>query len=118
MSSPLNSTYRVNITIGTIIKVAAIIGLLYVGYVIRDVLALLFVALIFSSAIDPWVDVLQRYKIPRTLSVLFIYAVAAVVITGVVILLIPAISQQVGALTENFPSCVDKVSSGYNFIKD
>jgi len=118
MSIPYNSPYRITITLGGIIKIVAVLALLYVCYLVKDVLALLFVALIFSSAIDPWVDVLQRYKIPRTVSVLFIYAVAAVVITAVVILLIPPISQQFGALAKNFPSYVDKISSGYNFVKD
>ncbi|MEK7067596.1 MAG: AI-2E family transporter, partial [Patescibacteria group bacterium] len=103
MSSPLNSTYRVNITIGTIIKIAAIIFLLYIGYVIRDVLALLFVALIFSSAIDPWVDILKRYRIPRAISVIIIYVMAAIIVGLAIYLLIPPVTEQFNSLKDNFP---------------
>src|SRR3989344_241577 len=118
MSPPLNSTYRVNITIGTIIKVAAIIGLLYVGYVIRDVLALLFVALIFSSAIDPWVDVLKRSRIPRAISVIVIYFIAAVVVSLAIYLLIPPVTEQFNSLLNNFPQYVEKINSGYQWVRE
>jgi len=118
MSIPHYSQYRVNITVGSIFKAVIVIFLFYICYIIKDVLALLFVSLIFASAIDPWVDALYRYKIPRALSVFGIYLVAAVILAIVIVLIIPPIVQQFGAMSENFPSYVDKVSSGYNFVKD
>ncbi|MFH1426932.1 MAG: AI-2E family transporter [Patescibacteria group bacterium] len=118
MSIPYNSPYKVNITISSILKVVAIALVLYLCYIIKDVLALLFVSLIFSAAIDPWVDKMQRFKIPRAITVLFIYLMATVIITAVVILIIPPITEQVGTLVERFPDYVDKVSSGYYVVKD
>lgn len=118
MPLPHNNQYKVTITIGSIFKAIVLLLLLYICFLIKDVLALLFVSLIFASAIDPWVDALYRYKIPRAVSVFGIYLLVAIIFTAVIILIIPPIVQQFGALSENFPSYVDKVSSGYNFVKD
>jgi predicted PurR-regulated permease PerM len=118
MSLPLNSTYRVNITTGTLLKAVAVLLLLYICYVIKDVLALLFISLIFASAIDPWVDLFQRHKIPRALSVIFIYFLAFVVISLTVVLLIPPIVEQYTALADNFPQYVEKINSGYNWVRN
>jgi len=118
MSIPYNSPYRVNITTGTILKTIIIFLFFYFCYIIKDVLVLLFISLIFSAAIDPWVDKMRQWKIPRAISVIFIYLVATAVIGAVVYLLIPPIAEQFGNLSENFPNYIEKVSSGYNFIKD
>src|SRR3989338_2657449 len=118
MSNFYQAPYRVNITASSILKAVAVMLLLYLCYLIKDVLILLFVALIFSSAIDPWVDTLRRYRIPRAVSVFFIYIAATAIIAVAITLIIPPIARQFGTLSENFPGYVDKVSSGYNFIKD
>lgn len=118
MSSPLNSTYRVNITTGTLLKAVAVIFLLYLCYVIKDVLALLFVSLIFASAIDPWVDALKRHKIPRAISVVFIYLAALVIISFAIYLLIPPVTEQINSLMENFPQYVEKINSGYQWLRN
>ncbi len=118
MSIPYNSPYKVSITVGTIIKAILVLLVLYICYLVKDVLALLFVSLVLASAIDPWVDKMQSWRIPRAIGVAFIYLVAAIVISSVIYLLIPPITQQFSSLSENFPEYVEKVSSGYNFLRD
>lgn len=54
----------INITSGTIMKTIAIIVLAYFLYLISDILILFFVSLVFSSALDPWVDKLKTKKFP------------------------------------------------------
>jgi len=118
MSIPYNSPYKVSITVGTVIKAVFVLLALYVCYIIKDILAILFVSLILASAIDPWVDKMQSWKVPRAIGVSFIYLVATVVIGLVIYLLIPPITQQFSSLSENFPQYVEKVSTGYNFLRD
>ena len=118
MSIPYNSPHKVSISTGTILRGLAVLLLLYVCFLIKDVLALLFVSLIFSSAIDPYVDLLQKYKIPRAITVFFIYVLTVVVITLVITLIIPPIAEQFSSLSENFPEYVDKINSGYHVVRD
>lgn len=112
-----NHPYRITITAGAIVKIAAFLVGLYICYLIRDVLALLFVSLILAAAIDPLVDALARYHIPRTLTVLGVYVIVALVIAGTVVLLIPPIAEQFRAVAQDFPAYVDRVSASYQSVQ-
>ncbi|MFA7119510.1 MAG: hypothetical protein WC159_12135, partial [Sphaerochaetaceae bacterium] len=62
MSIKINNPIRISITTATIVKAMAILLLLYLAFLVKEILALMFVALVFASAFDPWVDFLQRRK--------------------------------------------------------
>jgi len=54
-----NRPIKINITSATVFKIVAILLLFYFLYLISDILILFFVSLVFSSALDPWVDKLK-----------------------------------------------------------
>ena len=87
-------------------------------FLIRDVVVLLFVALVFSAAIDPWVDSLAKRQIPRSLGIVIIYVIVIAVFGGTVTLLIPPLIEQVRLLANNFPFYYDKLSLGINYLRD
>jgi len=109
-----------NINIGslTIIKVIAIIFILYFLYLIRHTLAILFIAILLSSAIDPWLVWLNKKKIPRTLGVLLIYTVGLAFLGLIIYLIIPPIILQVEDLKNNFPFYLDKIFSGFSALRN
>ncbi|MDP3043303.1 MAG: AI-2E family transporter [bacterium] len=109
---------NINISTSTIIKVISIFLLLYFVYLIKDVLAILFIALIFSSALDPWVDWMQSKKIPRAAGILLIYFILFIIISSVLYLIIPPIAEQVGELATNFPRYLEKIISGFSAFKE
>ncbi|MBP9802198.1 AI-2E family transporter [Patescibacteria group bacterium] len=78
---------KVSISIGTIIKTIVILLVLGFLFLIKDVLALLFVAVILSAAFDPLVDSLQKKKIPRALSILGVYIIFLALVSGAIFLL-------------------------------
>lgn len=75
---------NISISTGTIVKIIAILLILGFVYLIKDVLVLFFVALILSAAFDPFVDWLQKKKIPRALSILGVYIVFIGLIASVI----------------------------------
>lgn len=109
---------NINISTSTIIKVISIFLLLYFVYLIKDVLAILFIALIFSSALDPWVDWMQSKKIPRAAGILLIYFILFIIISSVLYLIIPPIAEQAGELATNFPRYLEKIISGFSAFKE
>lgn len=111
---PLN----INISTLTIVKILLIFLILYFVYLIREVVAILFVALVFASAVDPSVDWLQKRKIPRGVSILFIYFTLFIVISFTIYLIIPPIAEQIAELSANFPRYFDRLISSYSTIKD
>ncbi|MFH0988333.1 MAG: AI-2E family transporter [Parcubacteria group bacterium] len=100
-----------DLSIFTILKFFLVVVALFFLYMIKEVLALLFVALILSSAFDSWVDKLEKVKIPRWLSILVIYVILVLLIGAVVYLLIPPLVAQVGQLAQNFPEYADKITA-------
>lgn len=101
---------HINITTATIVKTVAILLLLYLAFLVKEVLALVFVALIFASAFDPWVDFLQRHKWPRVLSITMIYLVVIGLVTAMVYIMVPILVKEATDLANDLPYYFDKLS--------
>jgi predicted PurR-regulated permease PerM len=108
----------INITVLGVVKIILILILFYFLYLVREVLAILFISLVFASAVDPWVDWMKKKKIPRGVSILLIYLVMFAVIGLVVYLIIPPIAEQVYELSNNFPRILEKIISGFSALKE
>ncbi len=90
----------INISTLTLLKVVLILLSVWFLWAIKDVLLLLVISIIIASAIDPLADFLSRKKIPRSLSVLFVYAVFIGLMVLVVYLMVPPITEQFKELSE------------------
>lgn len=111
MAAAREKVLNINISTQTFIKILVILAALWFLYLISDVLALLFVAFIISSALSPTVDAMEKQKVPRVLGILLIYLSVIAVITLVFVLLIPALVEQVSQLALNFPVYSERLLS-------
>ncbi len=84
----------INISTITILKIIMIGLLLWFLWMIRDILLVFLIAVIVSSAMDPLADFLYKHKIPRALSVLFVYVLFLGMIALVGFLLVPPMVSQ------------------------
>ena len=109
---------NINITSATIFKTIAIFILLYFLYLISDILILFFVALVFSSALDPWVDWLKKREIPRSVSVLVLYLAVFAVLGLILYFTVPVVIKEVNDMSNNFPRYFDSVYEKYSDLKD
>lgn len=106
----MNKFYKVCIGI-ILVLVIIYLGSL-VDFIFKPVLSLFNVLIIvpvlmaafFYYLLRPLVDLLERYKLNRSLAILLIYAVIAVMITGFIWGVWPSLSTQVEALTQNAPN--------------
>ncbi len=112
-----DKTLNISVTTFTIIKVILIFLILYFLFLVKDILAILFVSLILASAVDPWVDWMQKRKIPRGIGVVVIYSVMFMVVSLVIYSIIPPIAKEVGELASNFPKILDKIMAGFSAFK-
>ncbi|MFA5030476.1 MAG: AI-2E family transporter [Patescibacteria group bacterium] len=111
----------VNITISTLTILKVVLVFLALGfvYLIRDVVSLVVVSFILASAFTPTVDWLYRkHKIPRVFGIVIIYVALFGVISLLLILLIPAIVQQIGDIANNFPQYYSRISSELGNLQD
>ncbi|MDA3840005.1 MAG: AI-2E family transporter [Patescibacteria group bacterium] len=107
-----------NISFLTIVKILVALLLFFVLYVVRDILAVLFISLILASALDPWVDWMQDRKIPRGVGIITIYLLLFGIVGSVILLVIPPITSQITELTSHYPQISEKLSSGFTLLKE
>lgn len=99
-------TERIEITSNTIFRFLLIgLGFWFV-YLIRDVLLMLFAAVVIAAVIEPVADAWQRYRIPRALSVLVVYVGILAVIAAVLTMILPVLAIQVSQLAQALPQLV------------
>ncbi|MFH0840894.1 MAG: AI-2E family transporter [bacterium] len=110
-------SFNINISTLTLVKMIVVVIILYFLWLISDIIAILFVSLIFASAVDPWIDWLQRHKIPRSIGVLIIYLVSFIVIVSIIYLIIPPIVKETGQLSKDLPHYIEKVSTVFSDFK-
>ncbi|MDD5032188.1 MAG: AI-2E family transporter [Patescibacteria group bacterium] len=109
---------NINISTATILKAILIILALYFFYLVRDILIIIFISLILSSALDPWVDWMHKRKIPRGIGIILIYFVLLIIVASAFYLIIPPIISQVKELSVTFPHYLEKVISGVSALKE
>ncbi len=105
-----NNSQTINISSSTIFR-AILIALAFVFlYIIRDILITVFVAIIIAAAVAGPVNWLQKRKVPRVLSVIFIYLVILLVLAFIITLILPTIIEQVKQLAKFFPEFMEQTS--------
>jgi predicted PurR-regulated permease PerM len=100
---------RIDINHKTIFFITGFIGLLWALYQIREVIVLLFIAIIFMSALSPIIEFSQKLKLPKALAIAVVYIlVLGILITLVTFVFTPLLSQT-GNLVTNLPETADKL---------
>jgi len=110
---PDGAKNSVTITISkrTIFIVFAIIALIWLAFKLANLLVVLFVAIVFATAIDQPASWLVRHRIPRPIAVLAIYIAIAGILAGLVVALIPLVDGEIGTLQDRIPGYADSLKS-------
>lgn len=101
----------ITISTKTILKIIAAGLLLWLLYIIRDILLLFFVAVILSSLIDPWATWCQTKHIPRAIAVIVIYILLIGTVAGAVVLVVPTIVDESQNLVKSLGSYWGEVTA-------
>jgi len=108
----------VNISTGIILKVVIVILGLWFLYLVRDIIALFFVAVIITAAIEPAINWFNSKKIPRPLGVLIIYIIIIFILGLLFSFLIPSITNQFKDFSQNFPAYFEKLDETFSGVEE
>lgn len=97
---------KIDISHKTVIFVALFILTLWIVYLIRDLLIILFVAVIFVSALSPLVNFLVKLRLPKVLGIAVTYIIIIGIITGLIIGIVPPLVEQSSKLIATSPSLI------------
>lgn len=101
-------------TIAKILIMLVAVGLLWF---LRDVMVMLFVALLLSALIDPFADWFARHRIPRALAVILVYICLLALSALAIVLLVPPLLTQMQQLITNFSSIVEGLIRTFNRLQ-
>lgn len=108
--------FQLDYSTKVILRVVGVLLALAFLWVVRDIVVILLLSLVLASAMEPMVDYLNRWKIPRFVSVLGAYIVVLGIISGVVALMAPLVIEQAKLLGDNLPQYAADVQSRYPTI--
>lgn len=95
--------HKIDISHKTIFFITAFLALLWGLFLIRDVIILLFVAVIFMSALSPIVNRMERLKIPKALAIAIIYVVIISAATLIISFVVTPFAEETTKLITNLP---------------
>jgi predicted PurR-regulated permease PerM len=72
--------------------------LAYMLYRVGQILIVLFLAIIFASAIRPWIDALSRWRVPRGLAILLVYILTLGILFLLVVVSTPPLIEMTSGL--------------------
>lgn len=100
---------RVEISYKTILFVFLLLFFFWFLFAIRDVLLAVFIALIIMSALNPLVNIFERFKLPRILSILLIFAIILIIFSGMIASIVPALVYQTRSLINQIPTIAENL---------
>lgn len=88
----------VNVSFATFVRILAIVAAIAVIWALRDLILLIFFSMVLAATISPWVQRLERFRIPRVAGVTIVYCVIITVLLAFVMLLIPVVRTEATTL--------------------
>lgn len=103
---------KIEISYKTIVFTVFLLIGLWLLYEIRQTLLLFFICIIFSTALSPIVDKLEKFHLPRPVAIFLLYFLLIGIFVGTVASLIPMLINQTSALLNDLPKFLDR----YNLL--
>lgn len=100
---------KIDISHKTIIFITIFILSLWLIYLIRDLILILFVAVILMSALSPLVQFFVKLKIPKVLGIGITYIIIISVVSGLLALVLPLLVEETRKLVLTLPPNIDQV---------
>lgn len=100
---------KIDISHRTVVFISLFILALWVLFLIKDLLIILFVGVILMSALSPLVTFMARFKIPKSLGIAVTYIIVISIIVGLLALVLPPLLEESSRLISVLPPLLDKI---------
>ncbi|MEK7596151.1 MAG: AI-2E family transporter [Patescibacteria group bacterium] len=112
-----DSKTTIEITTGTIVRALLLILLTVFLYRIREIVGVVLLAVVLASAIDPAARWLAHYRVPRVLSVIFVYFLTFFVLASAFYIIVPPLFSELSDFTVQLPSYFKSDASNQYLMK-
>lgn len=105
----MDNTPKQFLTLRSVINIVSVVLILWLLFILREVVIILILSFIFSAALDPLVDYLEKRKTPRVLAIGGIYLVVILLLVLVIRLIIPPLIDQASMIVSQRDFYIDKI---------
>lgn len=109
---------QLEISFSTLVKTLLFVVALILLYLIRDVLFIVFLALIIAAAVQPLARRLQHIHFPRVAAVLTVYLFAIISISGLLVLIITPLTQELRNLALSLPQFTERFTAQFEALNN
>ncbi len=106
----MNSEKILDISWGTIFKIAVAALVFYILYLVKDIIIWFVFALVISILLNPVIDLLQKKKVPRAMAVILVYFGIFGIITLIIYISASFLIAEIQQFIQFFPRYLDQVS--------
>jgi len=111
------SIVKLDISLFSVLKIIGILLFVYFIFIVRDIIILLAISFIFSAALEPVVNKLQKkLRLPRWTGVLLVYLFFISVIYVFISTIAPILREQVGTLIINKDAYMERLYSFFSSL--
>ncbi len=115
----MNAETTVRVSARTVMLTLVVLAGVWLTLLLYRVFVLFFVAILLAVAISSAVDRLERWRIPRLVSILVMYGLIVVLLVSMGFVLVPLVAQQIGLLRQQLPTLVRQpLLQGSQFIAE
>lgn len=100
---------KIDISHRTIIFITFFILTIWLLYLIRDLLLILFVAVILMSALSPIVNILTKFRLPKALGIAITYIIIVGAVSILLAVVLPPLVEQTSKLFLTLPPHLDQL---------
>src|SRR3989338_5203526 len=100
---------KIDISHKTIFFIDTFLGILWLLFQIKEVILILFVAIIFMSALNPIVESLTKRSVPKGMAIALAYVVLIGIIVGLLTLIITPLTAETSNLLFSLPQTIQKL---------
>jgi len=105
------------VRIGQWLGIIAVLISLYILWQIRQVLLLLFAAVVFATVLNRVVRVLQGWRVKRGIAIAITIILLLLILFGLFAIIIPRLAEQLQQLVDTLPQAVDRVRALYDWVQ-
>ncbi len=104
-----NTKENISISAGSIFKIAAVGFLIYLLYILRDLILLIVTAVVIASVVEPYSKWLRTKHFPRLLSVVTVYLFILIVLVVLFYFVIPPLLGETVSVLNNLPQYIKTI---------
>ncbi len=114
--SPKNNINVIEITTGTVLRVFFIAILLFALYMVRNIVVLVLFSIVIASSLEPAVRFFEKKKIPRVLSLIFLYFLGFLILAALFYMIVPNLISELSQFAATLPHYLDHGGGAHNLF--